>query len=132
MKPLLFDSYALLRFLQREPGSDRVRELLSRAREGAIPSLLNVINFGEILYITQRKFGAEARMRVFIAIQQMGITILPCPNSLVYAAAELKAQYAMSYADTFALASTIEQNACLVTGDREFRQVGHLVQIEWV
>ena len=132
MTPLLFDSYALLRFLQREPGSDRVRHLLTQCRENSIPCLLNVINFGEILYITQRKFGIQARMQVFIAVQQMGITILTCPDSLVYAAAELKGAYAMSYADTFALASAMVQNARLVTGDPEFRQVEHLVKIEWV
>lgn len=132
MTPLLFDSYALLRFLQKEKGSQRVRELLREARAGSIPCLLSIINFGEILYITQRKFGAEARMRVFIAIQQMGISILPCPNALVYAAAELKAVYAMSYADTFALAAAIESKARLVTGDPEFKQAEHLVKIEWV
>jgi ribonuclease VapC len=102
------------------------------ATEKQLPCLLNVINFGEILYTTQRRFGSQARMQVFIAVQQMGVTILPCPDSLVYKAAELKAGYAMSYADTFALASAIEQKACLVTGDPEFLQVEHLVKIEWV
>ena len=71
-------------------------------------------------------------MQVFIALQQMGIVILPCPENLVYRAAELKAVYAMSYADTFAVASAMEHKACLVSGDPEFRQVEHLVKIEWV
>ena len=129
---LLFDSFALLRFLQKEKGSDKVRDLLKMAAEKQVPCLLNVINFGEILYTTQRRFGSQARMQVFIAVQQMGVTILPCPDTLVYKAAELKAGYSMLYADTFALASAIEQKACLVTGDPEFRQVEHLVKIEWV
>jgi ribonuclease VapC len=93
---------------------------------------INVINFGEILYTTQRRFGVQARMQVFIAVQQMGVSILPCPAELVYRATELKAMYAMSYADTFAVASAIEQQACLVTGDLEFHQVEHLVEIVWV
>lgn len=131
MTPFLLDSHALLRFLQKEAGSDRVRNLLM---QGASSSrcLITVINFGEILYITQRNFGAQARMRVFVAVQQMGVEILPCPNSLVCAAAELKAQYAMSYADTFAVAAAIQYKATIVTGDPEFRQIEHLVQIEWV
>ncbi|MBI5483987.1 MAG: type II toxin-antitoxin system VapC family toxin [Deltaproteobacteria bacterium] len=132
MMPLLFDSFALLRFLQKENGSTRVCDLLKIAAEKQVPCLLNVINFGEILYTTQRRFGPQARMQVFIAVQQMGVIILPCPDSLVYKAAELKAGYAMSYADAFALASAIEHNACLVTGDPEFRQVEHLIKIEWV
>ena len=132
MTPLLFDSFALLRFLQKEKGSDKVCDLLKMAAEKQIPCLLNVINFGEVLYTTQRRFGPQARLQVFIAVQQMGIIILPCPDNLVYRAAELKAVYPMSYADTFALASAIEHKACLVTGDPEFRQVEHLVRIEWV
>lgn len=132
MTPLLFDSFALLRFLQKEPGSEMVRDLLKEAAVARNPCLLNVINFGEVLYTTQRRFGAEARMQVFIALQQMGMIILPCPENLVYRAAELKAVYAMSYADTFAVASAMEHKACLVTGDPEFRQVEHLVKIEWV
>ena len=110
----------------------QLHDLLIMAAEKQIPSLLNMINFGEVLYTTQRRFGPQARMRVFVAVQQMGIIILPCPDNLVYRAAELKAGYAMSYADTFALASAIEHKACLVTGDPEFRQVEHLVKIEWI
>lgn len=132
MRPLLFDSFALLRFLQREPGSEKVRDLLKEAAVGRNPCLLNVITFGEVLYTTQRRFGAEARMQVFIALQQMGMVILPCPENLVYRAAEVKAVYAMSYADTFAVASAMEHKASLVAGDPEFRQVDHLVKIEWV
>lgn len=130
--PLLFDSFALLRFLQKEKGGDKVYALLKMAAEKQTPCLLNVINFGEVLYATQHRFGPQARMQVFVAVQQMDISILPCPDSLVYRAAELKAGYPMSYADTFALASAIEHSACLVTGDPEFRQVEHLVKIEWV
>ena len=132
MTPLLFDSFALLRFLQKEPGSEKVRDLLTAAASQHNPCLLNVINFGEVLYTTQRRFGAEARMQVFIALRQLGLVVLPCPEELVYRAAELKAVYAMSYADTFAVASALEHKACLVTGDPEFRQVEHLVEIVWV
>jgi ribonuclease VapC len=129
---LLFDSFVILRFLQKEKGAERVRELLVEASRLQLPCYMNVINFGEVLYTTQRRFGVQARMQVFIAVQQLDITLLPCTESLVYRAAELKAVYPISYADTFALASAIEHQACVVTGDPEFRRVEHLVKIEWV
>ena len=129
---LLFDSFAILRFLQKEQGAERVRELLVEASRLQLPCYMNVINFGEVLYTTQRRFGVKARMQVFIAVQQLGITLLPCTDSLVYSAAELKAVYPMSYAVTFALASAIKHQASVVTGDPEFRLVEHLVNIEWV
>lgn len=132
MTPLLLDSFALLRFLQREPGGAVVHDLLQQATADNVPLLLNVINFGEVLYTVQRRFGAELRMKTFVAVRQMGIDILPCPDELVYRAAELKASFAMSYADTFALASAIEHKAILVTGDPEFCQAEHLVRIRWI
>lgn len=132
MPPFLLDSFALLRFLQKEPGGEVVRDLLYQAQREQAACLMNIINLGEVLYTTRRRFGAEARMRVFIAVRQMGIDILPCPDELVFRAAELKAAFAMSYADAFALASAIEHKAVLVTGDPELRQAEHLVRIAWV
>lgn len=132
MDKLLFDSFALLRFFQREPGSQTVRELLQDGLTQSKPMLINAINVGEIIYITQRRFGEQKKLAIYLHIQQMGLTILPCPNDLIFRAAELKAVYPISYADAFALASAIEHTATLVTGDPEFRHVEHLVKMAWV
>lgn len=132
MSKLLFDSFALLRFFQKEPGGDRVRELLRQALDEDAPRLINAINLGELVYITQRRFGTEKKLEMLAHIHRMGFTILPCPNDLIFRAAELKARYPISYADAFALASAMDHSAGLVTGDPEFRQVEHLVRIIWV
>jgi len=58
--------------------------------------------------------------------------VLPVPNSLVFQAAEYKAGHSISYADCFALAAAMEQKASIVTGDPEFRKVGHLVKVMWI
>ncbi|MBI5483675.1 MAG: DUF4411 family protein [Deltaproteobacteria bacterium] len=65
-------------------------------------------------------------------INRLGIRILPATNDCVFRAAELKARFAMSYADTFVVASAMEHNATVVTGDTEFRQVESLVKILWI
>lgn len=132
MNKLLFDSFALLRFFQKEPGGEKVRDLLKFALNRQTPCLINAINVGEIIYIAQRRFGEEKKLEIFVHLQRIGLAILPCPNALVFRAAELKARYRISYADAFALASAVEQGADLVTGDPEFRQVEHLVKIHWV
>ena len=59
-------------------------------------------------------------------------SILPIPNTLIFQAAEYKAQYPLSYADCFALSSAIEHKAVLVTGDPEFKKVEHLVKVFWL
>jgi predicted nucleic acid-binding protein len=62
----------------------------------------------------------------------LNFTILPIPNDLLFQAAEYKAQYALSRADCFALASAVEYKPALVTGDPEFKKVEHLVDIIWI
>ena len=132
MSKFLFDSFALLRFFQKEPGGETVKELLTKTIADEIPPLINAINLGELVYITQRRHGTRKKLEMLAHIHRMGFTILPCPNDLIFIAAELKARYPISYADAFALASAIEHSAQLVTGDPEFRQVEHLVKIIWV
>ena len=132
MNNFVLDSFALLGYLQKEPGNEAVKAILDDAGTGKASAMLNVINMGEVIYTVQRRFGQQAKLEVVKSISLLEITILPAPNELVYRAAELKAQFSMSYADTFAVASAIEHNATLVTGDPEFRQVEHLVKILWV
>jgi ribonuclease VapC len=128
----VLDSFALLRFIQKEAGDEKVKTILDDVQIGKALAMLNVINLGEIIYTVQRRFGQQKKLDVLMNIGRMGIVVLPVPNDLVFKAAELKARYSMSYADTFAVASAIEHNATLVTGDPEFRQVEQLVKILWV
>ena len=132
MNSILFDSFALIRFFYREPGHEKVRELLEEAVKLDSPRLISAINVGELIYIIRRRSGEDAKLQMLVKLKSLDFTILPCPNELIFTAAELKARYTMSYANSFALASAIEHNAMLVTGDPVFRQVEHLVKILWV
>jgi uncharacterized protein len=48
------------------------------------------------------------------------------------AAARLKAQYAVSYGDAFAITLAIELDATVVTNDPEFKNIEHLVKVKWI
>ncbi len=50
----------------------------------------------------------------------------------VIEAAEIKAQYPISFADAFATATAIRMDAELLTGNPEFRRVEQLVKIRWL
>jgi len=132
MNSILFDSIAMLRFFYQETGAETVRDLLKETTNSDVPRLISAINVGELIYIIQRRSGETAKLQMLVNLKSLGFTILPCPNELIFRAAELKARFPMSYADTFAVASAIEHHATLVTGDPEFRQVEHLVKILWV
>ncbi len=131
-RPFIFDSYALLKLFQKEKGHEKVAQLLEEARKSGAAKYINAINLGEIIYSTKREFGDQKKLEVLANIERLNFTILPIPNNLIFQAAEHKAQYNISYADCFALASAIEHKAILITGDPEFKKVEHLVEIMWI
>lgn len=132
MEPYLFDSYALLAFFQNENGAGIVKRILLASIDEKIPCRICIINLGEILYLTKRRFGDEKKHEVLGRIHQLGIEILSVPDSLVFKAAEIKSEYPISYADCFAVACAVENSAVLVTGDPEFESVAHMINIEWL
>jgi len=130
--PFIFDSHALLKFFQKEKGYEKVMRVLEDIKRTEATKYINVINLGEIIYSTKREFGDQQKVEVLANIERLNFTVLPVPNALVFQAAEYKAQYSISYADCFILASAIEHKAMIVTGDPEFKKVGDLVDIIWI
>ena len=130
--PYLFDSHALLAFFQNEEGAEIVAEILQRAMKEGLDRLICVINLGEIIYVTKRRFGDSKKLEVLTRVHQLGLQVLPVPQNLVFKAAEIKAQYPISYADCFALACAMEHSARVVTGDPDFKKIAHLVSIDWI
>ena len=94
--------------------------------------MVNLICLIKWSTMTKKRFGDQKKVELLGRVHQLGFKILPVPESLVYKAAELKAEYPISYADCFALACTLEHSAVLVTGDPEFKKVAHLVRIQWI
>jgi ribonuclease VapC len=130
--PFIFDSHALLKLFQKEKGYEKVVRLLEEIKKTGATKFLNVINLGEIIYSTKRDFGDQKKLEVLANIERLGFTILEVPKDLVFQAAEYKAEYSISYADCFALASAVEQKATIVTGDPEFQKVEQLADILWI
>jgi ribonuclease VapC len=129
-KKRVLDSYALLAFLEKEGAYARIQDLL--ATEDA-PVFMNAVNVGEVFYILSRQRGDRAA-EYFLSVILPGLPISVLDNSFdnVIAAARLKAKHALSFADCFAAATAIRENAVLVTGDPEFRKLGKAVTIEWI
>ncbi|MCJ7564396.1 MAG: type II toxin-antitoxin system VapC family toxin [Candidatus Aminicenantes bacterium] len=129
-KKKVLDSYALLAFLEKEGAYARIQDLL--ATEDA-PVFMNAVNVGEVFYILSRQRGDRAA-EYFLSVVLPGLPISVLDNSFdnVIAAARLKAKHALSFADCFAAATAIRENAVLVTGDPEFRKLGKAVTIEWI
>lgn len=132
-KPIfVLDSFALLAFLENETGSQRVQDLFGLAKNDTISLSLSIINLGEVLYITERERGLPVAQKVLALIEELPIVIKDVTRDMVFSAAHLKASYAISYADSFAAALTIQQKGTLVTGDPEFKLLEKELMIEWL
>ena len=128
----VLDSFALLAYLDGEVGMDRVRDILVEAAQGYCRIVLSVINLGEVLYITEREAGLPQAQAVLAVVEQLPIEILPAANEIVLAAAHLKANYPVAYADAFAVVAAMESGGTILTGDHEFEQVEELVEVAWL
>ena len=128
----VLDSFALLAYLQDEPVASRIERLLENSGKGKCRLLLSMINLGELLYITERRGGVAKAQDALALIRQLPIEIVPADEQTVFAAAHIKANHAISYADSFVVATAIQESAIIITGDPEFQSVETLVKVEWL
>ncbi|MBW2369641.1 MAG: type II toxin-antitoxin system VapC family toxin [Deltaproteobacteria bacterium] len=132
MKNILFDSHAILKFSQNEKGADKVEQLLQSSQKGRLKAYMSEINLGEVYYQTIRKIGLESAKDYMVHLAQLPIEIVPPTSEIILNAAEIKADYAISYADCFAVASALKYSATVITGDPEFKKIEHIAAVEWV
>jgi predicted nucleic acid-binding protein len=130
----VLDSYALVAYFETESGSEQVLRLLEAAKEGKCKLYMCVVNLGEILYIVERERGLPKAQETLARIDELPIEIINADRALTFAAAHLKTESPIAYADCFAAALACIKNAPLVTGDPEFKKIKSdcKVQIEWL
>lgn len=128
----VLDSFALLAYLQDEPVAARIEKLLENAEKGKCRPLLSIINLGELLYIIERRGRVAKAQDALALIRQLPIDVVPADEQMVFAAAHIKANHTLSYADAFVVALAIQENATILTGDPEFQAIENLLTVEWL
>jgi predicted nucleic acid-binding protein len=132
MGRVVLDSYAILAYLLHERGAERVRDMFKDAERGKLELYMNVVNLGEVYYIIARRRGLDTADFIVANLKRMPILFVPVDERLSLLAGRIKTFHRLSYADAFAVATAIDLNATLVTGDEEFRAVEDRVEIEWL
>jgi ribonuclease VapC len=128
----VLDSFAVLALLGKEPGSEIVRDLLGKAEAGRAGILMTWVNVGEVTYIVERRWGRGRVYQVLGALEATAVEMKSVGRELALTAAQIKAGHRLAYADAFAAALAMREDAVLVTGDPEFRQLAGLVSLEWL
>jgi predicted nucleic acid-binding protein len=132
MPATVLDSHALLAYFRDEPGAGQVEALLTKAAQTDRPLHMTEVNYAEAKYILIRKDGPaawEAAARVLVGLP---IEFHPADRVLADVAADFKARFKLSLADSFAAALTKKHKAELVTGDPEFKAVEKEIRIDWL
>lgn len=128
----VLDAYALLAFLEDEPGADQVRALLLKAEERSVKLAMTTVNLGEVWYAIARADSPALADRLIQDVQGMAIEIVEVDWTLARQAAAFKARGGISYADCFAAALAKLRRGEVITGDLEFKRVEEEVKIAWL
>lgn len=132
MKPrFVLDAWAVLALLQREePAASRVRQLLEEAERDDLELFMSIINLGEVIYRVGKVKGEQEAMETADTIRRLSLTVIQVTEQTVFAAARFKMHYAISYADAFAVATTKDLDAILVTGDPELTHLERHIKVK--
>ena len=128
----VLDSWALLCYLEQEPGFKKMIDLFEKAVESSKPLLMCIVNWGEVYYQVARRFGDQKAQEVEQLIETFPITLVEADKSLTREAARIKTTRKMAYADCFAVALAHLKKAELYTGDPEFKVVDKDIKIVWL
>jgi predicted nucleic acid-binding protein len=126
----ILDASALLRFTDKEPGFDRVRNLLYDAAQGSTRILLSAVNWGEIVTVLYRKDSRNAEA-ILANLAALPITVVPVDANAAAEAGKFKWAFNVPYADAFAGALTLScaqsshkpEAAALITADYDFKSI---------
>lgn len=116
------DAFALMAWLQNEPGADQVESYLQQAQaQTGQKCFVSLINLGEVYYQLFRKKGGT-RAEIFWEEALRGIiplTAVEVTRRRVVESSRLKARYPIALADAFAVQLALEMQLPLMTGDPE-------------
>jgi predicted nucleic acid-binding protein len=132
MKAAVLDSYAIIAFLQRQPGYEEVAKLFEECTAKDRELFVCVVNWGEVIYHALRTGGEQKAQLAEEVMRAIPITVLDANQEITLQAARFKAFLKMSYADCFAAALAMKKKCELVTGDKEFKMVEKEVKVRWI
>jgi len=122
---VVLDTEGLLIFYLDEPGAETMEKYLDKTQIGELTGYLNVVNLAEFYYILFRRDPKLANEKEN-NLRSYGLKIVPVTDNRLWREASLiKAEHALSLADSFAVATAKIMNAKLITGrDQELKRAG--------
>lgn len=119
----LLDSSAILTLLEAEEGVMEIKSILQQAEEGRVKVYIPFMVLMEVIYKVWQKEGKGEAEETALYLKGLKTEDVPLNESLIWLAAEIKANYRLSVADAWIVAASISKKARLIHKDPEFTQV---------
>jgi predicted nucleic acid-binding protein len=132
MNVYVLDASALLRYLDREPGFDRIAELLKQAARGDAGLLVSAVNWGELVSVLYRVHGPPVARITMQRLRALPLTIVSADANQSQEAGIFKQDFKVPYADAFAGSLAVREKATLVTADFDFKPAARTIKIEFL
>jgi len=127
---IVLDTSAVIALLCDEDGADKVACCLNKAKKGGIRIFLSFATLAEIFSSATKKEGKD-RAELYVAIvKSWPVKWVHSSDELCLSAGMLKAQYRISFADSFIAATAIHADALFVHKDPEFEALKAILRME--
>jgi predicted nucleic acid-binding protein len=129
----ILDASAILRFLDREVGWERVAQTLTEAMGRTVKLSMSAVQWGEVAGAVRKKRGVVAELQALGLLGRFPLQVEAATDGRAMLAAELKVDRKLGYADAFAAELAISLDASvLLTADYGFKAVEDLARIEFL
>jgi len=125
----VFDTTAVITFLENEDGADIVEGLLDKAESGEINIFLSFVTYTEIYYITIQKRGKALAVERVESLELFPVKRIESNAIIGKLAGEFKAACRISFADAWVAALAKDKNATLVHKDPEFECLENQIKV---
>lgn len=128
----ILDSHALIVFLEKEIGHEKVEEILFNTIERDDLLLMTSVNYSEIYYLILKEFGQEKLTEIERIIQSLPLDIYSVDAQISREAAKIRSAKDLSFINSFTAALAKIKRAEIITGDKEFKLIEGDVKIIWI
>jgi predicted nucleic acid-binding protein len=125
-KAFVLDTSALMTFIEKEDGAERVRDIL--LNKTIIIPWLSIL---ETVYISQRELGEEEALTRYALLKKLNAKIIwDADETLLLNAARIKSTHSLSLADSVIAAIASQHKAILLHKDPEYEPLQDVLEME--
>ncbi len=126
------DTSAVLRFVDREAGADRIEEILDQRDRGLARVTMCAVHWSEIIGFFLKHFD-HASATAISKVEFLSIEVTPVTVERATQAARLRHRYKLPFADSFGLELAYNtSDSVLITADFDVKPAAQDIAIEFL